>query len=168
MIDRLTKKIIWSLIIVSLILTIMLLILYFLGLQEKRKQQNQAPTIGSWIVMPKQDYSGLTLVTVQDGKTLDREFYQSVKLDQGYEAISSKYGPVTGSLSNKFIIFNLPYSDRNELTDEILVNYEVSQPFSEIYYCGDIGYPLTVAKANQIIDFTGLENVCRQINGFLF
>ena len=169
MIIRIGKNLIWALIVISLILAMILVILYFLGYQNQDQQvATELPTIGKWIVLPQKDFSGLTLVVVQDGKTLEREIYKSVKLIDGYESISSKHGPNQFNLSNKFIIFDLPFSDRNELSEEALANYIIDQPFKEIYYCGDLTYPLTRISANQLIRENKLATNCQQINGFLF
>lgn len=169
MITRIGKNLIWILIAISLILALLLVILYFLGYQ-KQNQNNEVetPTIGKWIVLSEKDYTGLTLVVVQDGKTLERELYKSVKLINNYESINSEYGPNQFNLTNKFIIFDLPYSDRNELSSEALANYIIDSPFEEIYYCGDLTQPLTKEYANKIISENKLSIECQQINGFLF
>jgi NADH:ubiquinone oxidoreductase subunit 3 (subunit A) len=169
MIIRIGKNLIWILVIISLILAVLLAILYFLGYQQQEQnKKSELPTIGKWIVLSKEDYSGLTLVVVQDGKTLEREPYKSVKLINGYESINSEHGPNQFNLSNRFIIFDLPFSDRNELTDEVLTSYIIDNPFDEIYYCGDLTYPLTITNANQIISDDKLTTSCTEINGFLF
>lgn len=166
------KKLIWVLIFLTLILAILLVILYglgYLGLGQNFWQLTilpgqPNPTIGHWIVFPEKNYAGLTLVVINNGKTLAREIYQPTKLANGYEAINSQNGIEDLGISSNFVIFDLPYSDRNELSNQAISKYRIDKPFKEIYYCEQ---PLTEAKTNELINNNNLNSVCQQLNGFL-
>lgn len=173
MVLRIGKKLIWLLIFVSLILAILLVILYRLGYLNIGDFGSNifsssiipSRSIGHWLVLPEKDYTGLTLVVMINGKAMAREFYQPIKLANGYEAINSQNGLENLGVSSNFIIFNLPYSDRNELSDQAITKYRIDKPFKEIYYCEQ---PITVDKANQLIIANNVTTACQQLNGFLF
>lgn len=173
MILRISKKLIWVLLVITLILALLLVILYSLGYLNFtkadwnffEKETTPVSTIGHWLVLPEEDYSGLTLVVINNGKTLAREIYQPLKLDNGYEAINSQNGAEEFGISSNFIIFNLPFSDRNELSNQAISKYRVDKPFKEIYYCEQ---PITQEKANQLITANNLTASCQRINGFLY
>lgn len=174
MILRIGKKLIWTLLIICLILAVILVILQlWVGKNFKfnfnwSDKEVIKPSIGEWIVMPEKDYSNLTLVVMQDSKTLARQIYQSIKLEKGYEIITPQDGLVNTNLANRLLIFNLPYSDRNELSNEAMKKYQIAKPFKEIYYCGDLKEALTKELANKLIEENKLGTTCQQINGFLF
>lgn len=177
MVLNIGKKLIWTLLIISLILLAILIILNYLGIINQKKlsnlwseveEENFSLAISPWLVLPEKDYSGMTLVVMEGGKTLAREIYQPLKLVDGYEALVTSDLNVSVGLTSRFVIYNLPYSDRNELSSEALNKYLVDKPFKEIYYCGDTPEPLTEEKANQLIAEKKLATYCQQINGFLF
>lgn len=173
MVVRIGRKLIWTLLAICLLLTIVLILLNFTGYQSPSilKLFNLKPkpvvTIGNWIVLPEKDFSGKTLVIMSGGMTLNRVIYQPIKLTNGYEAISYQNGNEL-SVSSRFVIFDLPYSDRNELSNEAITKYRLDKPFKEIYYCGNLAQPLTIASANKIINENKLKTTCQQINGFLY
>lgn len=173
MVIRIGRKLIWILLIICLILTAVLIILNFAGYQNRdylnlfNIKKVKETTVGNWIVLPVKDFTGKTLVIMSDGLTLNRVVYQPLKLENGYEAINYQNGKGL-KLSSRFIVFDLPYSDRNELSNEAITKYRIDKPFEEIYYCGNLAEPLTITNANKIIKENKLKSTCQQLNGFLF
>lgn len=177
MVLNISKKLIWILLIITLILLVVLIILNFLYASDQKnlsslwgeiEEEGYYQAISHWIVFPEKDYSGMTMVVMEGSKTLARETYQPLKLVDGYEAIITTDLTAGDSLTSRFAIYDLPYSDRNELSSEALNKYLVDKPFKEIYYCGNTPELLTEEKANQLITEKTLATYCQQINGFLF
>jgi hypothetical protein len=181
---RIGKKLIWIMAIVCVVLAVVLIVFYCLGyFNDINKWQTLLPdvlktsktelimpvaTVGPWIVKPDKDYSGKTLVAIQNNATVARVMYQSDKLPNGYEVINLGEANAPLGLSSRFIIFNLPFSDTNELPSEAINKYKINQPFEEIYYCVDLAQPLTLEYATQLASENNLKTVCKELNGFLF
>jgi hypothetical protein len=136
---RTAKKLIWILAGLCLILTAALMLLLIFGYfskpnaSEPAGQQDQKTGL-VWVVLPNKNYDGLTLVVNDGGKVIFRDAYQGVKLNKGYEMLVDVMGPQVTGVNKNFVIYNLTFSERNELSAEALKNYLVADPFLEIYY----------------------------------